>query len=217
MCVVVVRPALLLATAAAQGGLLVGVEIGFRRGLGPETTRRIAHAAGALSVAPLPLFLYLPELIVLCVLFTGVLVLTHERNMLGSIHAIDRASIGALVFPAGLLLAVLAGWHHPGAIAYAALVLGFADPAAAFVGSRMKSVRWAVLGGQKTLAGSAAFAVLAVGIGVTIGVVTGAPHLYGAIAAAAVLTLVEGSLGYGLDNLPVPAVASALGIVWLGL
>ena len=49
-----VRPIALLVTAAAQGTLLVAVEIGFRRGLGPETTRQIAHVAGAASVAVLP-------------------------------------------------------------------------------------------------------------------------------------------------------------------
>ena len=207
----------MLLTAVAQGGLLAAVEIGFRRGLGPETTRRIAHAAGAVSVAFLPLFLQLPELIALAVLFTAVLAFTRGRNLLGSVHAIDRTSAGALVFPAGLLLAVLVGWHHPGAIAYAALVLGLADPAAAIVGGHIKGAGWAVVGGRKTLSGSAAFYIVAVVAGVLIGVATGGPHWFGVVAAAALLTTVEGSIGYGLDNLPVPAVASALGIIWLGL
>lgn len=212
-----IRPVLLLATAAAQAGLLVAVEIGFRRGVGPETTRRIAHAVGAVSVAPLPLFLRIPELVVLAGLFTGVLLVTHERRMLRSIHAIDRASVGALVFPAGLLLAILLGWHHVGAIAYAVLVLGLADPAAALVGARVKSVGWAVPGGHKTVAGSVTFGVFAAVIGLLIGTVSGEPHVFAAIAAAALLTAIEGSLGYGLDNLPVPAVASVLGVIWLSL
>jgi dolichol kinase len=207
----------LLVTAVAQGGLLVAVEIGFRRGMAPETTRRIAHTVGAVSVALLSLFLQLPELIALAVLFTAVLVLTRGRNMLRSVHAIDRASAGAIVFPAGLLLAVLVGWHHPGAIAYAALVLGLADPAAALVGPRIKGVGWAVVGGHKTIAGSVAFGTVTIAVGVLIGVATGGPHVFAAIAAAAVLTTIEGSIGYGLDNVPVPAVASALGIIWLGL
>ncbi len=207
----------MLLTAVAQGGLLVAVEIGFRRGLGPETTRRIAHAVGAVSIAFLPLFLQLPELILLAVLFTAVLVLTRGRNLLRSVHAVDRASVGALVFPAGLLLAVLVGWHHPGAIAYAALVLGLADPAAALVGTRMKGVGWAVVGGHKTISGGVAFYIVTSAVGVLIGAATGGPHLFAAIAAAAVLTTIESSIGYGLDNLPVPAVASALGIIWLGL
>jgi phytol kinase len=207
----------LLVTAAAQGGLLVAVEIGFRRGLGPETTRRIAHAVGAVSVALLPLFLRLPELIVLAALFTAVLALTRGRNLLRSIHEIDRPSAGALVFPAGLLLAVLVGWHHLGAIAYAALVLGLADPAAALVGTHLKGVGWAVLGGHKTFSGSAAFFAVTVAVGGLIGLAAGELRLVATIAAAAVLATIEGSIGYGLDNLLVPAVASALGIIWLGL
>jgi phytol kinase len=212
-----IRVVPLLATAAAQAGLLVAVEVGFRRGVGPETTRRIAHAVGAVSVAPLPLFLRIPELVVLAGLFTGVLFVTHQRRMLRSIHAIDRASVGALIFPAGLLLAILVGWHHVGAIAYAALVLGLADPAAALVGARVKSIGWAVPGGHKTVVGSVAFGIVAVAVGVLIGALSGGPHVSGAIAAATVLTAIEGSLGYGLDNLAVPAVASVLGIIWLGL
>jgi dolichol kinase len=125
--------------------------------------------------------------------------------------------VGALVFPAGLLLAVLVGWHHPGAIAYAAFVLGLADPAAALVGTRMKGVGWAVVGGHKTISGGVAFYIVTSAVGVLIGVATGGPHLFAAFAAAAVLTTIESSIGYGLDNLAVPAVASALGIIWLGL
>ena len=212
-----VRPIPLLVTVVAQGLLLVAVEIGFRKGLGPETTRRIAHAVGAASVAILPLFLRLSELVVLAVFFTAVLAWTRARNALGSIHAIDRGSVGALVFPAGLLLAILVGWHHPGAIAYAALVLGLADPIAALAGSRLESFGWAVVGGRKTLAGSLAFALVAVAIGVLMSIGAGDLRLFAAVAAAVVLTAVEGSVGYGLDNLPVPVVASLVAIAWLGL
>ena len=211
-----VRPIPLLVTAVAQGGLLVAVEIAFRRGLGPETTRRIAHAVGASSVGVLPLFLRLSELVVLAVVFTVALAWTRARSVLGSVHAI-RVSAGALIFPAGLLLAALVGWHHPGAIAYAALVLGLADPIAAVAGSRLKGVGWAVVGGRKTLAGSLAFALVALAIGVLMGIGAGDLHLFAAVAAALLLTMIEGSIGYGLDNIPVPAIASMLGIVWLGL
>ena len=212
-----VRPIALGITAAAQTGLLVAVEIGFRRGLGPETTRQIAHVAGAASVAVLPLFLRLSELIVLAAFFTAVLAWTRARHLLDSVHGIQRVTVGALVFPAGLLLAVMLGWNHPGAIAYAALVLGVADPAAALVGKRAEGVSWSVFGGHKTLAGSLAFAAVAVGVGLLMRLATGDVRIPAVVGAALVLALVEGSLGYGLDNLPVPAVGSLLGISMLGL
>jgi len=212
-----IRPIAIIITAAAQTCLLVAVEIGFRRGLGPETTRQIAHVIGAASVAVLPLFLRLPELIILAAFFTALLAWTRSRHLLSSVHGIQRVSVGALVFPAGLLLAVLIGWNHPGAIAYAALVLGLADPAAAQVGKRVRGVEWPVVGGHKTLAGSLTFAALTVGIGLAMSLATGDLRILSVLGAAAVLALVEGSLGYGLDNIPVPAVGSLLGISMLGL
>jgi dolichol kinase len=204
-------------TAAAQCCLLVGVEIGFRRGLGPETTRQIAHVAGAASVAVLPFFLRLSELLALALFFTGVLTWTRMRHLLRSVHGIDRASVGVLVFPIGLLLAVLVGWGRPGAIAYAALVLGAADPAAALVGKRLNGLGWTVIGGHKTLAGSLCFALVTTVIGLLIGLGVGDVRFLAVLGSAVVLTTVEGSLGYGLDNIPVPAVASVLGVTWLGL
>ena len=211
------RPIAVLITACAQGCLLVAVEIGFRRGLGPEVTRQIAHVAGATSVAVLPLFLRLSEIVLIAVVFTGVLVWTRARHLLSGVHGVHRATLGALVFPAGLLLAVVLGWEHRGAIAYAALVLAIADPAAAIVGRRFNSVGWSVIGGQKTLAGSVAFAFVAVAIALLIGAGAGDIRILAALGAALVLAFVEGSLGYGLDNIPVPAVASLLGISVLGL
>ena len=212
-----IRPIALLATAGAQCGLLVAVEIGFRRGLGPETTRQIAHVVGAASVALLPLFLRLSEMVALALFFTALLIWTRARHLLTSVHGIHRVTVGALVFPIGLLLAVLLGWGHPAAIAYAALVLGLADPAAALAGKRLKGVGWPVIGGHKSLAGTLTFALVTVAIGLLMGVGVGDVRFLAVLGAAVVLAFVEGGLGYGLDNVPVPAVASLLGMAWLGL
>jgi dolichol kinase len=212
-----IRPIPLFVTAAAQCSLLVAVEIGFRRGLGAETTRQIAHVAGAASVAVLPLFLRLSELVALALFFTALLIWTRARHLLTSVHGIHRVTVGALVFPVGLLLAVLFGWGHPGAIAFGALILGAADPAAALIGKRLGGIGWPVIGGEKTLAGTLSFALVAVAIGLLIGVGGGDVRLLAVLGAAAVLAAIESSLGYGLDNIPVPAVASVLGIWWLGL
>src|SRR2546428_365150 len=81
----------------------------------------------------------------------------------------------------------------------------------------LKRVCWSVMGGHKTLAGSLAFAAVAVGIGLLMGLGTGDVRILAVFGAGLVLALVEGSLGYGLDNLPVPAVGSLLGISMLGL
>jgi phytol kinase len=215
--IVDIRPIALVVTAVAQCCLLVAVEIGFRRGLGPETTRQIAHVVGAASVAVLPLFLRLSEIVALALFFTALLIWTRARHLLSSVHGIHRVTVGALVFPIGLLLAVLFGWSHPGAIAYAALVLGTADPVAGLVGKRLEGFGWPVIGGHKTLAGTLAFAMVTVAIGLLMGAGVGDVRFLAVLGSAAVLASIEGSLGYGLDNVPVPGVASLLGISWLGL
>jgi dolichol kinase len=172
---------------------------------------------GAASVAVLPFFLRLSELLALALFFTGVLTWTRMRHLLRSVHGIDRASVGALVFPIGLLLAVVFAWGHPAAIAYAALVLGLADPAAALVGKCLTGVGWPVIGGHKTIVGSVTFALVTIAIGLLIGFGGSDVRFLAVLGSAIVLTTVEGSLGYGLDNIPVPAVASVLGVTWLGL
>src|SRR3989442_15651356 len=107
-----VRPLALLLTAAAQACILGAVELLGRRGLGPEQTRRLAHVAGAASVAVLPLFLTLAELAVLAAFFTGLLAWTRERRQLDSVHAVRRPTLGALVFPAGLFAGAWVGGGH---------------------------------------------------------------------------------------------------------
>jgi phytol kinase len=211
-----VRPFAILLVVAGQVCVLGAAELIGRRGLRPEHTRRIAHAAGGASVAVLPRLLTLGELAVLAALFTGVLAWTLRRRWLGSVHGVRRATAGVLVFPAGLLLGAWLGWGHPVAIAYAALVLALADPAAALAGERLGGPGWPVVGGRKTAAGSAAFLVVAVAVGVALtGLSPG--RLPAVMGAALLLTAVEASIGYGLDNLPLPAVASLLAVGWLGL
>ena len=209
------RALALLLTAAGQACILGAIELLGRRGLGPEQTRRIAHIAGASSVAVLPLFLTLAELGVLAAFFTALLAWTRRRRQLDSVHAVERPTVGALVFPAGLFAGAWVGWGHPLAIAFAALVLALADPSAAWVGERLRGPGWRVVGGRKALAGTAAFGVVTVLVGAALaGFSPG--RLPALLAAALVLAAVEASIGYGLDNLPLPPVASLLAATWLG-
>jgi dolichol kinase len=214
----------LLLVAAGQLCVLGAAEAAHRRGLGSEQTRRLAHAVGGATVAVLPVFLSLPELGVLAVLFTGVLAWARRRGWLRGVHGVDRPTVGALVFPAGLFLGAWVGWGHPAAIAYAALVLALADPAAALAGERLggpdrrllgrRLPRWRVPGGARTAAGSAAFCAVTLLVGAALTGLDPA-RLPRVLAAAAVLSAVEGSIGYGLDNLPLPPLASLLAMDWL--
>jgi dolichol kinase len=210
------RPLALLLTATGQACVLGATELLGRRGLGPEQTRRVGHVAGACSVAVLPRFLTLTELGALAVFFTGLLAWTRVRRQLPSVHGVRRPTVGALVFPAGLFLGVWVGWGHPLAIAYGALVLALADPSAGWVGDRCRGLGWNVVGGRKTVIGSVVFASVTVLVGAAlIGVSSG--RLLLVVPAALVLAALEASVGYGLDNLPIPPMASLLATAWLGL
>ena len=162
------RPLALFLTAAGQACLLGAIELLGRLGLGPEQTRRLAHMAGACGVAVLPWFLSLTELGALAVVFTGLLAWTRKIRQLPSVHAVQRPTLGALVFPAGLFLGAWVAWGHPLAIAYAALVLALADPCAAWVGDRLRGPGWNVVGGSKTVVGTAAFLFVTVLVGVVL-------------------------------------------------
>ncbi len=77
---------------------------------------------------------------------------------------------------------------------------------AATVGDRIPSARWRVWRGTKSLSGSLAF----IGVALLIGLVAAAWSPIGLgpiVATAVILAVVEGSLGFGLDNLALPPIA----------
>lgn len=205
------RPLPILATASALFALFAVAEFARRRGLPAETTRRLTHTVGAATAALFPLYLVLAEVVLLAAVFTAFLTLTWLRHSLRSIHDVDRPTVGALIFPAGLLLTALLVWQRPAAFAYAALVLALADTAAAAIGERLRSPNWKVAGGRKSLVGSLAFFTVALTLALAFTAASGHVSVLAALAAAMLLTLVEGSLGYGLDNLPVPVMSGVLG------
>lgn len=200
-----------LATATALFALFAAAEFARHRGLPAAATRRLTHTVGAGTAALFPLYLTLAEVVLLAAAFTVFLTFTWMRHLLRSIHDIDRPTVGALIFPAGLLLTALVAWQRPAAFAYAALVLALADTAAATIGERLPSPTWKVAGGRKSLIGSLAFLAVALALGLAFTAASGQVSVLAALAAAVLLALVEASLGYGLDNLPVPILGGVLG------
>jgi dolichol kinase len=207
----------LLGTALALLCLFALSEFARRRGLPAETTRRLVHIAGAGTTALFPLYLHLNEVVTLGVVFTGFLTWTRVRGSLQSVHDVARPTVGAILFPVGLLLAALTVWSHPAAFSYAALMLAVPDPAAAAVGGRFSSLRWRIPGGEKSVFGSLTFFAVAFAVGIGFALAAGNGSILAVAAAAAVLTGVEAALGYGLDNFFIPALAGLLGEYWLTL
>ena len=211
-----IRPLWVLGAVAAFGAVFGTSELLLRAGLRPESTRRVAHAAGAAGAAGVQLALTLSELAVLAVVFTAFLIGTRASGGLRSIHGVSRRTAGAQLLPVGLLLAAVVVWRHPAATAFGMLILAFADPAAAITG-RLGGPAWRVPGSRKSLGGSAAFMAVATGLGLLFTIVEGHPRPATAVAIAAGITLAEATAGFGLDNVLVPALGALAGRAWLGL
>lgn len=188
------------------GALFASAEILRGRGVPPNTTRRYTHATGGAIAAVLPAFLSLAEYLALGLAVAAVLAWTRARGLLGSVHGVERPTLGATMFPLGLAIAATLSWSHPAAYGLGVITFALADPAAATVGERVGSPRWAVWRGTKSVAGSLTF----VGITVLIGLVASlwAPlGMVAVVAVALILGAVEGLFGFGLDNLVLPPIA----------
>ena len=196
----------LTAVAAAIGALFVSAEMLRRRGVSTDATRRYTHATGATIAAVLPAVLSLAEYLGLALVVAAVLAWTRTRGMLRSVHGVERPTLGATLFPLGLAIAAIFSWAHPAAYGLGTMTFALADPAAATAGNWITSPRWAVWRGTKSLSGSLAF----VGVALLIGFVAAIWSGIGVgpiVAAAVVLAVIEGSLGFGLDNLALPPLA----------
>jgi phytol kinase len=201
-----VHPTELVLVVAAVGALFASAEVLRRRGVSSDATRRYTHATGGMIAAVLPAVLSLGEYLGLALVVAAVLAWTRARHLLGSVHGVERPTLGATLFPLGLAIAAVLSWSHPAAYGLGVMTFALADPAAATVGERLRSPRWTVWRGTKSLAGSFTFVAVALVIGVVASL--WAPlGLLGICAVAVILGAIEGVFGFGLDNLVVPPLA----------
>lgn len=159
--------ALLVVAALLLGGVGVGEGLRAWAGWRPESTRRAVHAGvGLVTAASLSVFSGPVPVYVLGSLFVGANALALRRRWLPGMHAIQRRSVGTVTFPLALLVATALCWSFGDGQVYvvqtALVVLALADPAAALVGTRVRRPGpYRIAGEAKSLAGSAAFAVVA--------------------------------------------------------
>ena len=209
--------ALTLVTSVAILGLFAITQVLVGRGTSPQTTRRLAHVAGAVMASTFPLYLQLRDVLLLGTAFSIFLTWTSIRCGLRSIHGVSRGSVGAQMFPVGLTIAAMVSWPYPSAYSFGAFVLGLADPAAAIIGGRVGGYGWKIPNGRKTTAGSLTFFAVAFILGISLSIGAGSVSIAGAITAAVVLAAIEGLSPFGLDNLVLPLSAAVLGVMLLGL
>jgi phytol kinase len=190
-----------------------------RRGAPPETARKLLHVEMALVTLSFPwLFVDPWPVVALAVAaeiwFRLLRVSPRLEARFGyALRAACRDSHGESWFACGVCLAFLLTGGDPLAYCITILVLGFADTAAALAGRRYGRARRMPGGASKSVAGSAAFFVVA--FAVTLTGLHGVAQLPvgEAVAAASVLatvtTALEAVAGKGMDNLLVPLGALA--------
>lgn len=180
--------------------------------LSVELTRKIVHIAAGLIAVSLPLFMPFEHIAILCLIFVPIMLISKSLNIFGSIHRVKRSTYGEVCFPMGILLAVVL---FPSLVTYiyAVLTMALADGFASVIGQSWGRRPYKLWRAYKTVEGSATFLAItlvisficlqAVGIGLLVA--------FGlSIVLAAILTISEAILPYGLDNLVIPPFAALL-------
>lgn len=173
-----------------------------------EITRKLVHAGGGLTVLLVPhLLTSVWSALALAVAFATILGVARTCHWLPSVHAIERRSVGAAVFPIAVAVCVIASRGRLVHFEVPLLALALGDTAAALVGRRFGVLAYAVAGTRRTIEGSAAFAVVTgivafaffrlVDIDVGIAVLL-------AVSVGLVLAVVEAVSIGGWDNLTIP-------------
>lgn len=158
-----------------------------------ETTRWYTHVAAGIVSLLMPLFVSRNQIFIVSISFVCVLFISRRKNILRSLHEVQRAGWGELFFPIGV--GVAAWWWLPSHVdgyMYAMAVMTFGDAVANIVGRGMAGKKIIF---NKGLAGFTACVVMVF----CIGLLFFSP--LGALWRAVVLALVELLSPRGTDNL----------------
>ena len=185
-----------------------------------EWTRKLVHIGGGLTTLLFPLLLDNHWLVLLlCASFVLILATSLKFGLLPSINAIDRKSVGSLVFPAAVYGCYIAndlfqqqasGMAESNLFFYLPiLTLAISDPLAAFVGKRWPYGKYGISGGVKTVSGSLAFLISALliacgGLYAQVAWLSVAQIMSFGIMTALAATIAEAFTGKGWDNITIP-------------
>ncbi len=198
-----------VATALLLAVLVLAEALRRRRGTGPEATRKLVHALSGLVAVTFPwLFASAWSVVVLTASYAVLIATTRRLGLLSSVHGVSRRTEGGLHYPAGVLLLFLLAAHRPEAYVPAMLVLALADPAAALAGGPYGRNRYRVLGGNRSVEGSLAFAACALPcVFLPLGFLTSLSPLsvlLWSLHVTLLATVLEALAPRGSDNLAIP-------------
>lgn len=188
-----------------------------------EITRKVVHIGTGLLTMLFPVMLANHWLVLLlCALFAVILIASLRFNLLKSINAIDRKSIGSISYPVSVyccyLVFELFGYEYL-YFYLPVLVLAICDPVAALTGKRWPLGKYRVGKETKSFLGSGMFFlsafVLTAVLSMLFSLQTGAGLLIVfSLAVALLAAFTEGISTGGSDNLTIPAVVLGAMIVF---
>lgn len=131
-----------------------------------EITRKLVHIGTGLLALLFPILLDNHWLVLLlCASFLLILLVSLRYNLLQSINAIDRKSVGSLAYPVAVYGCYLMFIYQDSQYIYyylPILILAISDPMAALAGKKWPRGKYAIAGANKTCLGSLVFFLSAV-------------------------------------------------------
>lgn len=190
--------------------ILVMAEIVRKFRISNLVSRKLAHVAGGILTALLPLLVSRNWAIGIGLLFSILILVAVTKGFLPGITGLGKEKTGAVIFPLSLVVCALFFWSDVSSAPFsvAALTLGLADGLGGLAG-RTRAGKEFTVTGPKTYFGSAVFFLVSFVIALGFSSFA-SKDLASVFVFALGTTVIEAVVGKGLDNLAVPLVAGAL-------
>lgn len=182
----------------------------YKASMDPEKSRKFVHVAGGTLSLFLPLFIDSQYYVLgLCSIAFLVLLITHIRKQLPSIHQTKRKSIGSIIFPIPVYLCFASSCINNNELLFYIPVslLTFSDTVAELGGKKWGKYTPSLWKGQKTLAGSFCFLLSAAAITAGWLFFYDKPNIELVLLVTITSTVAEMISLRGWDNLTVPLTA----------
>jgi len=180
-----------------------------------EYTRKLVHFGTGLLTLLFPLMLNNHWLVLLlCASFAVILILSLRFDLLKSINAIDRVSIGSIAYPVSVYGCYLAFDYFDQRYAFfylPVLILAICDPLAALFGKKWPWGKYNIGTENKTIMGSLAFIASAVLLLILLPKIftflnyQPIPFVYVLVFVPIIAAISEAVSRKGSDNLSIPA------------
>lgn len=178
-----------------------------------ELTRKFVHVGTGLLTLLFPLMLNNQWFVLLlCSIFAVILIASLRFNLLPSINAINRPSVGSIAYPVAVYVCYLAYDHfgHQKIYFYLpVLILAICDPIAAIAGKKWPLGKFNVGKENKTIVGSSmffisAFIITLILLRLLLNNISMLKIILSAILISLVATVAEALCKKGYDNIAIP-------------